>query len=329
MTFASHRLLPVLALAFAAVASPTAHAGPFSSLVVFGDSLSDDGNNYAAGLYNPAQVVTGNTYVPSFTYASHTYSNGAVWADDFAAMIGVPLTASLTGGTDFAFGGATTGGPTTFPYSLTVQAGQYLTATSNIASPTALYVIAGGGNDARGALAAIGAGADVNATVMSTAASFTANVGAIVDELQAAGAQHIIVWDTPNLGLAPAVVASGAAGLGSFLAQSMNAALATRLVGEAGVSTFDIFGLGTAIALHPSAYGFTDVTDACGANAAANCSQYAYWDGIHPTAATHRVIADAFAVVAVPEPEVWALFAFGIAAIGWTSRRRAKASRAA
>lgn len=325
------RLLPTLAIAVAALASAPAEAGPYSSLVVFGDSLSDNGNNFAAGLYNPLQIITGNGYVPSDTYASHVYSNGPVWASDFAAMIGVPLLPSLAGGTDFAFGGATTGtpgpGPGGFPFSLLAQAGQYLGATNNHASATALYVIAGGGNDARAALGAIGNGANLGATVALTATSFAANVGSIVDSLQAAGAQHIIVWDAPNLGLAPAVVAGGAAPLGTFLAGAMNAALAARLTGEAGVSTFDIFGLGTQISINPALYGFTNVGDACGAVVGANCNQYAYWDGIHPTAAAHRVIADAFAltaVTAVPEPEIWALFACGLAALGWTSRRRAK-----
>ncbi|HEV7576125.1 MAG TPA: SGNH/GDSL hydrolase family protein [Caldimonas sp.] len=322
------RLLPALALAAAALASAPASAGPYSALVVFGDSLSDNGNNAAAGLFDPTQVIGGNGYVPTNTYAAGTYSNGLVWASDFAAMIGLPLAPSLVGGSDFAFGGATTGtpgpGPGGFPYSLLVQTNQYLGATGNHASPTALYVVAGGGNDVRGALAAIAGGADVGATIASTALSFAANVGTIVDELQAAGAQHIIVWDTPNVGLAPAVVAAGGADLATFLAGSMNAALAARLAGEAGVSTFDIFGLGTQIALHPALFGFTNVTDACGALVGANCSQYAYWDGIHPTAAAHLAIAGAFAVVAVPEPETWALFAAGLAVLGWTSRRRAK-----
>src|SRR5260370_36820442 len=44
-------------------------------------------------------------------------------------------------------------------------------------------------------------------------------------------------------------------------------------------------------ALDPSAFGFTNVTDACGAIVGANCSTYEYWDGIHPTAAAHMVIA--------------------------------------
>jgi len=329
------RLLPALALVVAALASAPASAGPYSSLVVFGDSLSDNGNNAAAGLYDPSQVVTGNTYVPSNTYLSGTYSNGLVWASDFAAMIGLPLAPSLAGGTDFAFGGATTGtpgsGPGGFPFSLLAQSAQYLAATGNHASPDGLYVIAGGGNDARAALTAIGGGASIPGTILATATSFVANVGSIVDALQAAGAQHIIVWDTPNLGLVPAVMAGGSAtaGLATSLSASMNTALAARLAGEAGVTTFDIFGLGTQIAANPALFGFTNISDACGAVAGANCNQYAYWDGIHPTAALHRVVADAFAVTAVPEPETWALLACGLAALGAVSRRRARAGRTA
>ena len=327
------RLLPALALVAAALASVPADAGPYSSFFVFGDSLSDSGNNAAAGLYDPSQVVTGNTYVPSNTYLAGTYSNGPVWASDFAAMIGLPLAPSLAGGTNFAFGGATTGTPGPgaggFPFSLLAQSSQYLAATGNHASPDGLYVIAGGGNDARAALTAIGGGASIPGTILATATSFAANVGSIVDALQAAGAQHIIVWDAPNLGLVPAVVAAGGADLGTFLTASMNSALALRLAGEAGVATFDLFGLGTQIAAHPALFGFTDVSNACGAVVGANCNQYAYWDGIHPTAATHRIFADAVFAIAVPEPETWLLLAGGLAALGAMSRRRARAGRPA
>jgi outer membrane lipase/esterase len=243
----------------------------------------------------------------------------------------VTLAPSILGGTDFAYGGATTGtpggGPGGFPPSLLAQASQYLGATGNVASPNALYVIEGGGNNVRAALAAIAGGALPGPTILSTALSFAANIGTIVDQLQAAGAQHIVVWDTPNVGLSPAVEAAGplAAGLASFLAASMNAALAQRLAGEVGVSTFDIFGLGTAIALDPLAFGFTNITDACGAVAGANCGTYVYWDGIHPTAAAHRAIADAFVAVAtVPEPATWAMMILGFAGVGFVTYRRSR-----
>ena len=317
------RLLTAGAIALATLASLPAHAGPFSALYVFGDSLSDNGNNAALIGANPAQVITGNTYVPSNPYAAGTYSNGQVWANYYANMLGVPLTASLAGGGDFAFGGATTGAGSQLP-SLLAQTGQYLGATGGVAQANALYVVAGGGNNARAALTAIGGGADFGTTVAAAAAGFANDIGLIVDQLQAAGAQHIVVWNTPNLGLAPAVVAGGGAQLGSFLAGAMNGALAARLNGEAGVSTFDLFGLGGQLAANPATFGFTNVTDACGAVANANCSQYAYWDGIHPTTAAHSAIADAMyaATVPVPEPETWALMAFGLVAVAWGARRR-------
>jgi outer membrane lipase/esterase len=318
------RLLPLVAVtAFSLTALP-ASASLYDSLVVFGDSLSDSGNNTIVIGSNPGQTITDNTYVPSQTYGSGVYSNGPVWASDAAAKLGVPLTPSLAGGTNYAYGGATTGpAGNGFPFSLLTQAGQYL--ATNTVSANALYVIAGGGNDARGALNTIAAcsGVCLGPTVAATASQYAANVGAIVNALQAGGAQHIIVWNTPNLGLAPAVAAAGASGLGTFLANSMNAALAAQLAGESGVSTFDIFGLGTAIALNPGAYGFANVTDACGAIVGANCDTYAYWDGIHPTAAAHEVIADAFLVVAgVPEPSTWILMFVGFACVGFMAYRR-------
>jgi outer membrane lipase/esterase len=329
------RALPAFTFAALALTNLPAAADLYSSLVVFGDSLSDNGNNATLGLYDPTQVITGNTYVPSATYASRTYSNGPVWASDVASQLGVTLLPSLQGGTDFAYGGARTGtpgsGPGGFPFSLIAQANQYLGATNNVASPNALYVIEGGGNDARAALIAIAAGAQPGPTILATAQSFAANIGTIVDQLQLAGAQHIVVWDTPNIGLAPAVAAAGPAAvtLGSLLAASMNAALATRLAGEVGVSTFDIFGLGTEIALDPLAFGFTNITDACGAVVGANCGTYVYWDGIHPTAAAHMVIANEFlaGTGAVPELSTWAMMILGFAGIAFMAyRRRNKAA---
>lgn len=327
--FTFRRFVSAAAFAAAAVAGVPAQAGSFGGLFVFGDSLSDSGNNFLAGLYDPAQVVTGNSYVPQNTYApAGTYSNGPVWASYFASMIGVPLAPSLAGGGNFAFGGATTGtpgpGPGGFPFSLRTQASDYLTATAGVASADALYVIAGGGNNARAALSAVGNGADLFLTAAATAAAFADDIGDIVDDLQAAGAQHILVWNTPNLALVPAVVAQGPGAIfvGSFLASAMNAALTFRLTGEVGVSTFDLFGFGQAVVANPGAFGFTNVSDACGAIAAADCSQYAYWDGIHPTTALHRALADAVNVAVVPEPETYALMAFGLIAVALQRRRR-------
>jgi phospholipase/lecithinase/hemolysin len=326
------RALPVLAVVALFFVDAPASASPFTSMVVFGDSLSDSGNNAIAIGKDPGQLVGSNFYVPTYPYASGVYSNGPVWASNAAAALNVPLLPSLAGGTNYAFGGATTGtpggGPDGFPYSLLQQAGQYLAAVNNHASPTALYVVEGGGNNARATLAAIAAlpqGTDPTQTIVSAAQAYANDIKTIVDGLNAVGAKHIIVWNTPNIGLAPAVHSLGlqAAGLGSLLASTMNQALAFELKSVADVTMFDIYGLGTAIAANPAAYGFTDAFDACGAApSGTDCNKYVYWDGIHPTAAAHRVIADAFVASAVPEPSTWALALIGVGVIGFVAYRR-------
>jgi outer membrane lipase/esterase len=180
------RALPAFTLALMALTSLPAAASPYNSLVVFGDSLSDSGNAAALGAYAPNQVVLSNSYIPSAAYApDKTFSNGLVWASDVAAAIGVPLQPSQLGGTNFALGGATTS-------NLVAQATQYLGTSSGVASPNALYVVEGGGNDARAGLP-------------EGIAGYLTNIDTIVQSLKNAGAQHIVVWDTPNLALAPAV----------------------------------------------------------------------------------------------------------------------------
>ncbi|MCB2019973.1 MAG: PEP-CTERM sorting domain-containing protein, partial [Burkholderiaceae bacterium] len=237
----------------------------------------------------------------------------------------------LGGGGNFAFGGARTSvdGPIGgFPYSLKSQASAYLSFTGGTASANGLYVVAGGGNDARDALEAVAADpGNAGSIIAAAAAAYAADTGAIVDSLQAAGAQHIVVWDVPNLGITPAVNAQGptASVLGSFISATMTLALIDRMNGEAGVTLFDLWGLTTALANDPGAFGLVNGTDACGGIVGCDPSTYAFWDGIHPTSGGHALIAGAMlaTVVPVPEPETYALMFVGLALVAWRVRRRA------
>jgi outer membrane lipase/esterase len=308
-----------------------ASAASYTGLYVFGDSLSDTGNIAKLIGSNPGQVITGNSYIPGQPYASGQFTNGDVWVKSFAEMIGLApyATAALNGGGNFAFGGARTSTDGSgLPPSLTAQAGLFIGKTGGMAPSGALYVVAGGGNDARDALQAAATSADPYGVIGAAAWAYAQHTGAIVDSLQAAGAQHIIVWDAPNLALAPAVQAqgSGATFLGGLVSAAMNGALAARLRGEAGVSLFDLFGVQGQIYANPSAYGLSNVSDACGAVVNCNASTYLYWDGIHPTAAGHAILAQAMFITAVPEPGTWALFVGGLLVVGLRSRKRALAS---
>lgn len=303
-------------------------AGAYSNIYFFGDSVSDGGNvALAIGYPNGVpQVVSGNNYIPDYPYyPSGRFSNGPVWAEDFAAKFGLTAAPSLAGGTDFAFAGARTGGADVPVPTLTTQAGMFLASSHGVAPGDALYVIAEVGNDARDALAAIGAGADVTQTILSASATYASHLGGLIDSLRAAGAAQFLVFDNVNLGLVPAVTSLGAnaSALATALTWNMNQALLSRLDGEAGVQLFDTYSFLTGVVQNPGAFGFANATDACGAVTGADCSTYVFWDGLHPTAALHELIATA----AVPEPGTPLLFVLGLAGLAW-GRRPAPASRA-
>jgi outer membrane lipase/esterase len=314
---------------FVATTLAATSASAFTGLYVFGDSLSDSGNN-AAIFGTPAQTVTNNSYIPTFAYSSGTYSNGPVWVNSFAAGLGLASFSapSRTGGGDYAHGGAQTNvnGPlgAALTPSTTTQVNGFLAPLASVPS-TALYVVATGGNDARAVADAIAGGAPAGTTIAAAAAAYALNVGKIVDSLQGKGATNIVVWDTPNLGKAPAVLAQGplASALGTQIAMSFNAALATRLSTEIGVVTFDVFGVFNTIAASPATFGLTNISDACGAVAGCDASKYLFWDGIHPTAKGHALLANAMlAVVAVPEPSSMLMLAAGLLALTTLVRRR-------
>jgi len=321
------RWIPALALAAGSLCVPLAMAGSYSHIYVFGDSVSDSGN-VALAIGQPSGVpqgVTGNSYIPDYPYyPTGRFSNGPVWAEDFAARYGLAAAPSLLGGTDFAFAGARTGGPDVPVPTLTTQGQMFLGSTGGAAPAAALYVIAEVGNDARDALAAIAGGADVASTIAAAATAYANNLGLLIDTLRAAGATQFLVFDNVDLGLVPAVRAMGsdASSLASVITFSMNQALRGRLQDEAGVSLFDTFAFLGQVVQDPGAYGFTNATDACAAVAGADCSRYVFWDGLHPTAAMHEQIA----MAAVPESETAVLFAAGLAVLLVVGRRRSAAS---
>lgn len=317
-------------------AACAASAAPYSGLVVFGDSISDSGNNFLllsqapGGM--PAVNITGDNYYSKIPSVAGTYSNGPVWTQYFAQSLGIPLAPSLANGGNFAFGGAQTGLNGNeipqlpgFPYSMQTQLGMYLGATGNHADPNALYVVAGGGNNIRAALEAIALGADPTATANATVAGYAADMAGIVGSLKLAGAQHVLVLNTPNFGLTPLANALGVSAQASGLSFAMDAALNGALTGS-GAQIFDMYGFMTAAVGNAAQLGFTDWTHACAAvNSSCDVNTSLFWDGIHPTTLAHQQLAAAVLAVAVPvpEPDVAALFVLGLGVVALRARRRA------
>ena len=191
--------------------SATVRAG-VSGVAVFGDSLSDGGNVFAA---------SGGT----LPYPSGRFTNGPVWAERLALDLGTTLQPSLLGGGDYAFGGAETGlGTALLRGVLPVpgvrqQVQDYLTSTP---SPEAnkLHVVFGGANDFFNG--------------QTNPAIPAANITSAVSDLANAGAKRILVVDLPNLGLTPAFRGTAYETPMSQLSAGFNAYLSADLQSIAG-----------------------------------------------------------------------------------------------
>ncbi|MGQ3054225.1 MAG: SGNH/GDSL hydrolase family protein [Roseateles sp.] len=334
----SYRLLARMLAGFGLCAALSASAGPYSSLFVFGDSLSDSGNNalLLTPAYNgvlPPVVVANDSFYSPLPSSAGTYSNGPVWTQYLAQSLGLTLLPSVAGGTNYAFGGAQTGVNGNdaaqipgFPFSMRTQLDIYLNGAGNVADASALYVVAGGGNNVRVALEAIAAGADASATVAATVTNYAADMAGLVASLKLAGAQHVLVMNTPNFGLTPLANAKGVGPLASALSFDMDAALEGALVGS-GVKSFDMYDFLTRTVQAGAASGFSNLTNACAAEVN-NCdvNTSLFWDAIHPTTLAHQQLATAVLAVAVPVPEpgAAAMLALGLAVLALGARRRAR-----
>jgi outer membrane lipase/esterase len=286
------------------------HSG-YSGLVVFGDSLSDPGNVYA--LTGQQSVAPYDEPVPTFPYAigGNHFSNGKTYVERLARRLHLNVTAKATfnpeirRATNYAVGAARArvGGPPRL-LDLTGEVNAFLSDFGNSAPSDALYVIWIGGNDIRDALEA----AFVDPTL---ATSFQILEAALLGEatnigaLAAAGATDFLVLNAPNLGVAPAVTALGPQAIGAAMMFSAgyNNGLSDALDGlelmfpDITVTRFDTFAFLTTVAANGAAFGLPQTTVPCLTFFVledAVCDkpkEYLFWDAVHPTTATHRLIA--------------------------------------
>ncbi len=217
-------------------------------------------------------------------------------------------TPSRDGGTNYAFGGATTqagtkdvtvisnpepfiGGELTITIdNLGRQIDNFLNRGA-APDPAALYIVWAGGNDLFNDRSA--------ANVTATADRLTTQL----ERLVRAGAVNVIVPNVPPLGAIPNYADQ------PQKAQELNDAsiayrdqLNTRLdalqarLASAGIPfrfyRLDIYNLFFQIVANPAAYNFTNVT-ASAQGKSVFVNDYLFWDAIHPTTAGHRQIAAA------------------------------------
>jgi len=273
----------------------------FDRIVVFGTSLSDPGNAFAlvGGTNVPPDWSMDPFLVPELPYAKGGlhFSNGATWIEQYArprglsANVDAAFRDASAKASNYAVGGARAREVANNMH-LSLQVGSFLRDASGIASPQALYVVEMGGNDIRDALFS----GDVS-ILESAAAAIAYNIGLLYE----AGARKFLVWNAPNLGLTPAILGAGpdAVGAAQFLSITFNYYLDVALASLPDgivVARFDVFRKLQALVDHPQNFGLTQVAVPCitpgtAPFACTNPDEYLFWDGIHPTRATHAILA--------------------------------------
>lgn len=255
-----------------------------SQVIVYSDSLADNGNIYKLFGF------------PGAPYWNGRWSNGPVAVEDMAAILGMPLL-------DYAYAAATTGLGNLIDGGTVEQIGSlgvpgittaYNTTINSIPRDTirhSLFVVYGGFNDFTS-----------DGLTTATADHAVADLVAIVADLQKRGARWILVPGLLDMGMTPNYTSQGpqTAALATSLSKYLNQKLVAAL--PKGVLYFDTFGLYQAMRTHPGAFGLTDVVDQCydpSTNTACpNPNQYLFWDFVHPTEHVQIILAAGFAFAA-------------------------------
>ncbi|KAF2671189.1 GDSL-like Lipase/Acylhydrolase [Microthyrium microscopicum] len=271
----------------------------FSSLVVFGDSFTDNGN----GSY----TITNGTW-PLAVYDQGRFSNGPVWAENVASNLSIPLY-------DYAYGGATTSNVLVQGYTgaksdvavpgIAEQVDSFLkTNNTSISFETTLFALLGGFND-------------IFFNTNLTSAQIAASLSGSLTKLVNAGAQHILLlhyydatqipYDTYADPVTKEVLLKFSEDYPkqlSLLASGFRQQLAGK-TSESSLTYVDFLPLYRSFYYYgtPTKYGFKTLgaygsclTGAYGETAnITQCSdpdKMVFWDEYHPSGRTHQIMAD-------------------------------------
>lgn len=304
-----------IACAIAALVAAAAVAGPASAqrAIVFGDSLSDNGNLAGFGAFpNPVPPYYGGTN------GLGRFSNGPVWSEQLFGTMGQPfLTGNTAGNVDLAFGGSRTDSLVGLPPGMPAQVQTFLALGGKFGANDTVVAWGGANNifqyfgpPALGPLTSDG----ITANSVAAAGSMT---NSVLAPIILAGGKTILVPNLPDLGSAPAYngdpTSSGAGTLATLTYNNaLTSGVRTLAAANPGVNLVqaDVMAAFRVILANPAAFGFSNVTQACvfvatcvgGTHATQNT--FLFWDTVHPTEAGHALLARYFGLLLNTAPAI-------------------------
>ena len=225
-------------------------ATPLHNIVIFGDSLSDNGNLYEVMKHQLPQ---------SPPYYEGRFSNGPVWIELVTSSY-FPEDPSphLQ---NYAYGGAgvtdTDGEETLFTLRKEIET--YFLSHDDKASEDSLYIFWIGANNY------LGMPDDVDGTLQTVNNGITQGLKLLVEK----GAKHILLINLPDLGRTPASIEFGSIDQMRLFSTQHNKALDKTLVEmketypDVEWLFFNMYQGFEEVVLNPDAYGFTNITDTC------------------------------------------------------------------
>jgi len=276
-------------------------AGPaFNRLIVFGDSLSDNGNLYE---YMRHQVPQ------SPPYFEGRFSNGPAWVELLSEKYAPEKVSDFL--LDYAFGGAGVyeGEDDDGMFTLKNEISMYLSAHNNAADPDSLYVIWIGANNY------LAIPEDTDAAVSEVTEGIRHGIQRLIDS----GAKQFLVLNIPDLGTTPIASEFGEVEKMHRYSSQHNQRL-LQVIDELRQSYadlnwyfYDVEQMLNKAIENPENYGLTNIKDTCyeamvdkgsqqtvlhmartllsdGDQSA--CDGYLFFDPVHPTETAHTILAD-------------------------------------
>lgn len=276
------------------------NAAPLHNIVVFGDSLSDNGNLYEIMKHQLPQ---------SPPYYKGRFTNGPVWVEHVIASYFLNNASEHL--LDYAIGGAGVSeeDEDDVLFTLRKQVNTYLISHQDKASPDDLYVVWIGANNY------LGLPSDTEKTLNDVNTGIVHSLELLINK----GAKHIMLFNLPNLGKTPAALEFDAAEIMGYFATQHNAQLfqSYNELKEKYPTVewlyFDLGAVFTEVIEHPTENGFVNVTNTCSTIEGTKlskksllrmvaqvtpkaeidrCEGYLFFDLVHPTAFAHKLIAE-------------------------------------
>jgi phospholipase/lecithinase/hemolysin len=288
-------LFPLFAFLFSGLVMAT----PLNNIVIFGDSLSDNGNLYE---------YMGRKIPQSPPYFAGRFSNGPIWIERLTeSYFPTNPEKHLF---DYAFGGAgISDEESDVLMTLKRELDIYLNAHQGKADENNLYIVWIGANNYLG----------VPESAEDTLIDVNNGIVAGIKRLAKAGARHIMVVNIPDLGRTPIASEFEEKKALSFFSKRHNSLL-RKTVNQLKETDpevqwiyLDVESEMSKLLNSPESYGFANINETCYAakidKATGNsiiriaaevkrnttddiCEGYFFFDPVHPTAPAHKLLAE-------------------------------------